>query len=158
MRGFVSIIALLLTSSCTLYVPGPHPLLVVPDGFKGEIMLVGDKDGGVQWTGAPLVIPASGVLRISNLEALADIRPDAFDARYSSGRRITNRNRGGNWDVIGLWPILVMQDDDETSLVYFVIGTFHSKTEFENYRMHHDWNRTLKRIRSGKGLINYEVH
>jgi hypothetical protein len=150
MRAFVTVIVLLATSSCTLYVPGVHPLLIVPDDFRGEIMLVGDKQGGVQWTGAPLIVPGSGALRISNLEALAAIRPDAFEARYSSGRQIGNRNRGGDWDVVGLWPILVMGDDHETVLIYFVIGTFHSKTGFENYRMQHDWKPTLDQIRGGK--------
>jgi hypothetical protein len=137
---------------CSFYVPyvaGPHPLLVLPNGFKGEVFLLGDKERGMAWSGGPLVVPESGILRVANLKDLSAIRPDAFDAQYSSGKRIQNRNRGGNWDVDGLWPVMTMGDDHESTLVYFVVGSFNGKTVYENFRML-IWKETVQQLREGK--------
>jgi len=150
MRAIVILTAALAFCGCSLYVPGPHPLLIVPDGFRGEVFLVGDKEKGSAWVGSPLLVPASGVLLISNLKELATIRPDAYDARYVSGRRLENRNRGGSWDVDGLWPVTVIRNDQHTDLIYFVVGTFDTKTDFDNARMRGDWKATLEAFRSGR--------
>ena len=127
-------------------------MLVVPDQFEGEVFLLADASRGVQWIGGPLEVPASGVLLISNLDSLAAIRPDAFDARYSSGKRIENRNRGGDYDRVGLWPVSSHEDKNRlTEMIYFVVGTFDAKTTFENDRMK-DWPRAIALLRAGKRL------
>jgi len=137
---------------CSFYapcVPGPHPVLTVPNGFEGEIFLVADKEHGVVWSSAPLVVPDTGILRVANLKDLAAIRPDAFDAQYASGKRIQNRNRGGDWEGVGLWPVSVTGGDTETIAIYLVVGTFHARTVFENFRMNR-WKETLEEVRAGK--------
>jgi hypothetical protein len=150
MRAIFYLCAVILLAGCAVYVPGPHPLLVVPDGFRGEIFLFGDKERGVTWKNQPLVVPKSGLLRVANLEALAAISPDAYDARYASGGSIGNRNRGGDWNTDGLWPVEVVGGDHETLLVYLVVGTFHEKTLRENDRMEHGWKSLLEDLREGK--------
>lgn len=153
MRLLLLLCATVALSGCSHYVPGMHPLLVISENFRGEVLLCRDKDHGVLWTGEPLVVPPSGVIRVSNLEALARIRPDAYNARYASGRKIGNRNRGGNWNVVGLWPLSVLETEGEPQLVCLVIGTWDEKTEYENYRIMHGWKATLESIRSGKEPI-----
>lgn len=151
MRLLTLIGMLLALCGCTTYVPGPNPTLVLSDGFRGEVLLVGDKEKGIVWKGDLLVVPRSGVLLVSNLGDLAAIRPDAYEARYASGARIGNRRRGGDWNEVGLWPIsTIAEKGREAELIFLVIGTYDMKTEFDNARMGGNWRKTIETIRAGK--------
>ena len=145
MKALLVFVSLLVAGCTTGSISATRVTLVIPDSFRGEVFLVASPESAQDWAISEIVVPPSGIVPIKNLPGLVAIPPDHFRARYVSGERIGNSVLRTGKEV-SLWPVSYVDDQ----LFYFVVGTFHEKTVYENQRMSMGWSDIIGSLKKKK--------
>lgn len=99
---------------------------------------------GQDWKSGSISVSVRGVALVKDLEGLAKVVPDEFRAAYPSGRRLKNSVLKTG-EEISLWSVTYVED----LTLYFVVGTFHEKTQRENEKMRVNWKELIAMVRRG---------
>ncbi|HND61680.1 MAG TPA: hypothetical protein PLB90_09400 [Opitutaceae bacterium] len=117
-------------------------MLVLPEGFRGDIFIIEHGATGQNWKKGTLVVPPSGIVMVDDLVRLSEITPDNFQARYLNGKEIGNSVLHSGREI-SLWPIIYIENE----FLYFVVGTFHEKTMRENEKMRRGWRTVPTQVK-----------
>jgi|GEM_PF-2723215 len=132
-------------SSCANCAETPTTInLNLPESFRGEIFILEDQVNGQDWKSGSISVSVRGVALVKDLEGLAKVVPDEFRAAYPSGRRLKNSVLKTG-EEISLWSVTYVED----LTLYFVVGTFHEKTQRENEKMRVNWKELIAMVRRG---------
>ena len=126
-------------------------VLVIPADFKGEIFIAGDPKNGQDAKSGQIMVPASGLAFVKSLPDVAKIKPESFIAQDAKGKKLGNSILKTGKEV-SLWPVTYVENE----LLYFVVGTFDTKTDRENEKMNSGWFSTISWVNSERAKPSHE--